>query len=192
MTDRKLSDAEAGALWREAERRLRLVDTEPPLAMSKVDGLLDLLGRRRADESLTAWLARGRTPVAETDRPSAEIIQFNPRRQRFVPVAEVVRLAADTADVALPLPSGELETTDGRFRLEVAAEDGHVVIGVHALGLAADEFAERTMGLAGEGAAVPVAVLSLDADGDGEVRLPDSEDLRRALLRPALGLIEDL
>ena len=31
MTDRKLSDAEALALWRRAEQRLRLVDTEPPV-----------------------------------------------------------------------------------------------------------------------------------------------------------------
>jgi hypothetical protein len=32
----------------------------------------------------------------------------------------------------------------------------------------------------------------LDGDGDGQARLPDSPELRRALLRPVIGLVEDL
>jgi hypothetical protein len=192
MTDHKLSQAEALALWREAERRLRLVDREPPLTMAKVDGLRQLLGERRADESLADWLLRARNEAREK-RPSAQIIPFSPRRQRFVPVAEITRLAADSAGSEIGLPVRELETADGRFRLAVMAEGDHLLIRLQALGHAADEFAGRSIGLArAEAGAQPVAVLQLDGDGDGQARLPDSPELRRALLRPVLGLVEDL
>jgi hypothetical protein len=192
MTDHKLTADDALELWRTAERRLRLVDPAPPLAMASVDALLDAMGPRRPDESLREWLDRTRTRAPVVERPSAEIIAFNPRLQRFRPVAEIVRLAADSAGTELALPSGELETTDGRFRLMVEGDEGQVEITVQALGFAADEFAGRTLGLAGEGETVPVAVLVLDEDGDGEVRLADTPALRRALLKPALGVIEDL
>lgn len=198
MTHRKLSDAEALELWRRAEQRLRMVDTEPPVAMAKVDALLQILGPRQSGESLEAWLQRGRTAEAEpTERPSAEIIPFsrafNAKRQRFVPVAEIVRLAADTGGPGISLPSRELETTDGRFRLKVTREADQVVIAVQALGFAADEFAGRMLGLAPVGVgAEPVVVFELDEDGDGWVRLPDSPELRTALLAPVLGTIEDV
>lgn len=193
MADNKLTDAEAYALWREAERRLRLIDTEPPLSMKRVDALLDVLGPRQQGESLEAWLVRGHGAGASETRPSAEIIPFSPRRQRFVPVAEIVRLAADTSGPDVPLPARELETDDGRFRLRVRQEGDQVVVELQALGLASDAYAGRTVGIAGpDGDGTrPVAVLELDEDGDGSVRLPDSVTLRRALLRPVVGLIED-
>lgn len=191
MTERKLSDAEALTLWREAERRLRLVDPAPPLDMAKVDAVHGVLGPRRRDESLRDWLRRGQAPAPQ-ERRSAEIIPFNPRRQRFLPVAEITRLAADSAGARLELPARELETADGRFRLKVSSEGDQVVIAVQTLGLAADQFAGKLIGLAAAEAAEPLLVLQLDDDGDGEVRLPDSDDLRRALLNPVLGTIEDL
>jgi hypothetical protein len=190
MTQQKLSDAEASVLWGEAERRLRLVDRAPPLRMAEVDTLLSVLGPRGRDESLRDWLQRSQAP-APVERPSAEIIPFNPRRHRFQPVAEITRLAADTAGADLALPSRELETADGRFRLQVTAAGDQVVIRVQTLGFAADEFAGRLLGLAAAGAD-PVAMIQLDDDGDGEVRLPDTEELRRALLQPVLGTVEDL
>ncbi len=193
MPNQTLSDAEALTLWREAERRLRLVDVEPPLSMATVDGLLDTLGPRRSNESLGDWLQRGQAPTATTiERPSAEIIPFNPRRQRFTPVAEIVRLAADTSGPEIPLPTRELETADGRFRLRVTLEGDQVVLVVQALGLASDEFAGRTMGLAAVAPdQPPIALLQLDEDGDGTVRLPDTTELRQALLKPLLGVVED-
>jgi len=197
MTNHKLSDSEAEELWRLAEQRLRLVDREPPVALSQVDALLQALGPRRREESLGAWLQRSRAPqAAAAPRPSAEIIPFSPRfnarRQRFTPLAEIVRLAADSGG-ELALPLRELETADGRFRLEVTGEGDQVVIAIQALGLAADEFAGRTVGLAPAAAgAEPIALLALDEDGDGRVRLPDDPALRRALLKPVIGLIEDV
>jgi hypothetical protein len=197
MTDQKLSDHEAADLWRRAERRLRLVDREPPVTLGEVDALLQILGPRREQESLGEWLQRARAPRAEAaPRPSAEIIPFSPRfnakRQRFTPMAEIVRLAADSGG-EIALPARELETADGRFRLKVTGEGDQVVIEVQALGLAADEFAGRTIGLAPAAAgAEPIALLALDDDGDGRVRLPDDPALRRALLKPVIGLVEDV
>ena len=165
MANDKLTDAEAQSLWREAERRLRLVDVEPPLSMAQVDGLLQLLGPREHGESLEAWLKRARNAeAAAPQQQSAQIIPFSPRRQRFV-------------------------SQYGRVRLE----GDQVVVALQALGLASDEYAGRSVGVAGGkgGAVLPVAVIELDADGDGEVRLPDTPALRRALLRPVIGLIED-
>jgi hypothetical protein len=197
MTNQKLSDSEAEELWRMAEQRLRLIDREPPVALGQVDALLQTLGPRRSEESLTDWLQRSRAPEAEAaPRPSAEIIpfspKFSPKRQRFTPVAEIVRLAADSGG-EIALPSRELETADGRFRLNVTSEGDQVVIEIQALGLAADEFAGKTIGLApAAGGAEPVALLALDDDGDGRVRLPDDPALRLALLKPVIGLIEDV
>lgn len=197
MTDRKLSDAEALALWRRAEQRLRLVDTEPPVRIEQVDALLRVVGPRRPGEALRDWLMRSQAPQAAVERPSAEIIPFSPqfsaKRQRFTPVAEIVRLAADSAGGEIALPSRELETADGRFRLKVTSEGDQVVIEIQTLGHAADEFAGRTIGLApAGGAAEPIAVLQLDDDGDGRVRLADAPALRVALLSPVIGVIEDV
>jgi hypothetical protein len=198
MTDRKLSDAEALALWRRAEQRLRLLDAEPPVKIDQVDALLRVVGPRRPGEALGDWLMRSQAPqTTASERPSAEIIPFSApfsaKRQRFTPVAEIVRLAADSAGSEVALPSRELETADGRFRLKVTSAGDQVLIEIQALGLAADEFAGRTIGLApADGAPDPVAVLELDADGDGRVRLSDGPELRIALLKPVIGVIEDL
>ncbi|MCE3246689.1 MAG: hypothetical protein K0R41_514 [Geminicoccaceae bacterium] len=198
MTDHKLSDAEALALWRRAEQRLRLLDTEPPVKIDQVDALLRVVGPRRPGEALGDWLMRSQAPQTTAgERPSAEIIPFSPpfnaKRQRFTPVAEIVRLAADSAGREIALPSRELETADGRFRLKVTSEGDQVVIEIQALGHAADEFAGRTIGLAPAGGAPePVAVLQLDDDGDGRVRLPDAPALRVALLSPVIGVVEDV
>jgi len=51
----------------------------------------------------------------------------------------------------------------------------------------------QELGLApATGGAEPIALLALDEDGDGRVRLPDDPALRRALLKPVIGLIEDV
>ena len=103
-----------------------------------------------------------------------------------------MRLAADSAGERLELPSRELESEGGRFRLEVRSEPGGVVLELQALGHAADDFVGRLVGLAHpDDERRPIAVLALDEDADGRARLPDTDALRRALLRPVVGLIED-
>lgn len=179
--------------WQRAKTRLRLVDTEPPLEMTRVDALAGVLGPRGENEDLRNWLGRARTPVqATTPAASAEIIPFNPARQRFTPVADVVRLAADSGGPGVPLPSRDVETEDGRFRFRVTTEGDLLRIELQALGLASEEFAGRTLGLASaDDARTPVVVLLLDEDADGFVQLPDTSELRRTLLWPVIGVIED-
>jgi hypothetical protein len=189
MKKGKMTGAEAVALWREAGRRLRLADVEPPLAIARVDALQAVLGPRRQEESLGEWLRRGGAGAA---RPSAEIIHVDFGRRRFRPVGEILRLAADTAGLGLELPARELETADGRFRLKVTPEGDQVVVAVQALGLASDQFANQLIAIAAAGEETsPAAILLLDADGDGETRVPDSPELRRALLRPVIGVLDE-
>jgi hypothetical protein len=181
------------ALWRRAERRLQLVDLEPRLEMARVDALASLLGRRRKGETVRDWLDRSRAPTVATEpQASAEVIPFNPQRQRFTPVASVVRLAADSGGPGVPLPARAVETEDGRFRFRVTAEGDRLMIELQALGHASEEFAGCTLGLASaDDTRTPVAVLALDEDADGAVELPDTAELRRTLLWPVIGLIED-
>jgi hypothetical protein len=189
MKKGKMTGAEAVALWREAGRRLRLADVEPPLAIARVDALQAVLGPRRQEESLGEWLRRGGAGAA---RPSAEIIHVDFGRRRFRPVGEILRLAADTAGPGLELPARELETADGRFRLKVTPEGDQVVVAVQALGLASDQFANQLIAIAAAGEETsPAAILLLDVDGDGETRVPDSPELRRALLRPVIGVLDE-
>jgi hypothetical protein len=188
-----LAPEEARALWREARRRLALVDLDPPVTRDRIDRLLAALPPRQPGEDLGGWLRRA---GGAEQRPSAEILTFpGAGRVRFTPLTEIVRLAADSAgvsgEVPLPDPGRAIESADGRFRLTIAAEAGGIRVGVQALGLAGDLFANRRIGLAGAGGASPLAAIALDGDGDGECRLDDRPDVRRALLRPVIGLIDD-
>lgn len=180
-------------LWRKAARRLRLADAEPPLDMARVDALQALLGPRGKSESLRDWLDRGHaqaTPEARAE--AAHVVDFDARRQRFTRIASVVRLAADSGGPGVPLPARDLETEDGRFRFRVSLEGDQLAIGLQALGLASEDFAGRTLGLASaDDARTPVIIIELDDDADGAVRLPDTDEIRRTLLWPVIGLIED-
>jgi hypothetical protein len=90
------------------------------------------------------------------------------------------------------LPARAVETEDGRFRFRVTAASDRLTIELQALGHASEEFAGCTLGLASaDDARTPVAVLKLDEDADGAVQLPDTAELRRTLLWPVIGLIED-
>ena len=192
MTEAKRSAADLEVLWRRAEQRLRLTDIEPPLSWSRVDAVRKALGPRHPGESLRGWLQRARAgaPVARPAAEVAPLIAFDPTRQRFVPLAGITRLAADSAGTEIELPTRELESSDGRFRLRVEPAGGEVVIMLQALGLASDDFAGKRLGLASAEAPQPFAVIALDEDGDGSVALPDTATLRRALLQPVIGLIE--
>ncbi|HEX6143288.1 MAG TPA: hypothetical protein VFZ01_11245 [Geminicoccaceae bacterium] len=193
MTDDKLTPDEAEPLWREARRRLRDVEVEPPLTRARLDALQRRIGPRGPSEDLRSWLRRGRH--AREAPPAADagvIVPFQPGRQRFRPVSRFTRLAADTAGGRLELPERELESDDGRFRMRVRREADQVVLELQALGFTTDQFAGRLVGLASpDEEDVPVAMVALDEDADGSVRLADTPELRRALLRPVIGLVEE-
>ncbi len=194
MTTKPLSDDERKTLWQQAARRLWLVDVEPPVSMDTVDQLLEKLGPRGEDQPLGVWLGRAAEADEVEGGPTAEVISFDPRRQRFNQIAEFTRLAADSAGGEIPLPAAPLETGDGRFRLDIAeAGDQMIRVLIQALGDASDELAGRLVGLAAEGSyETLVGLVELDDDGDGMIRLHDDETTRRALLRPVLGTIDDV
>lgn len=189
MTDRKLSDDEARTLWREAARRLRAVDVEPPLTSVQIDALEDRLGPRGSGQGLRDWLQQR----GDGGEPVGSVVPFDPRRQRLRPVATFTRLAADTAGTALELPEGELETQDGQFRLRAAKAGDEILLEVQALGFTADAFAGQTVALVAlDDDDLAAALLALDEDGDGSASFPDTVPLRRALLRPVIALVEDV
>lgn len=199
MTTKPLNDDERETLWKVAAKRLKLVDTEPQIEPETIDQLLDQLGPRAHGQPVGDWLKNRAEPSVEaTDTsaaaPSAEIIHFDPRRQRFNQIAEFTRLAADSAGGDIPLPSAPLETSDGRFRLEIGeADDQMIRVLIQALGDASDELAGRLIGLAAEGNyETLIGLVELDEDGDGTIRLHDDARTRQALLRPVLGTIDDV
>lgn len=191
MTHRPLSDDERDALWKRASQRLALVDIESPVSMNDVDAFLQAVGPRRPGQTLKAWLHPKSTTASSPPQPRAEIISLDHYRRRFKPVAEFVRLAADSGGVEVPLPAHPLETDDGSFRLKITEQNGELKVDIQALGLVSSDWADRTMALAGLGKDEPLlAVFELDHDGDASILLPDRNDVRRALLRPVLGQID--
>jgi hypothetical protein len=199
MTTKPLNDDERETLWKIAANQLRLVDTEPQIEPETIDQLLGQLGPRAQGQSLGDWLRDGAepssaTPDMSTAASTAEIIHFDPKRQRFNQIAEFTRLAADSAGGDIPLPAAPLETSDGRFRLEIGeAEDQMIRVLIQALGDASDELAGRLIGLAAEGNfETLIGLVELDEDGDGTIRLHDDVATRQALLRPVLGTIDDV
>ena len=186
--------SEQAQLWHQASLALQRVDVDAPVPVAAADVLLTRIGRRADDEPLDQWLRRlTRRPAAAAPAHQAEIISFDARRQRFRPVADFVRLAADSSGPEIGLPAHALDTEDGRFRLQISEDEGMLTIKIQALGHASDGFAGQIVGLSsGASATDPLLLVLLDEDGDGETRRADDPALRRALLRPVLGVVEDL
>lgn len=187
-----LSDVDVKVLWQRARDRLELVDTEPPVSMAEIDKLLSAIGQRPANQTVADWIksAAGK-PELTNAIVSAVVVPFDNLREQFTPVVEFVRLAADDAGQEIPLPARSLEDDQGRFRLKVAKENDELVIQITSLGNDSDDYAGVKVGLASAGKE-PVAVVTLDEDGDGTIRLADTTDLRLLLLRPVIGTVQDI
>lgn len=187
-----LSDFDVKVLWQRARDRLELVDTEPPVSMTEIDKLLSAIGQRPANQTVADWIksAAGK-PEFTNAIVSAVVVPFDNLREQFTPVVEFVRLAADDAGQEIPLPARSLEDDQGRFRLNVAKENDELVIQITSLGNASDDYAGVKVGLAAAGKE-PIAVVTLDEDGDGTIRLVDTTDLRLLLLRPVIGTVQDI
>ena len=92
MTSNPLRDDEREMLWKLAAHRLKLVDVEPPVSAETVDRLMQRLGPREDGQSIGDWL-RGAAEESEIDpSQTAEVIRFDPKRQRFNQIAEFTRL----------------------------------------------------------------------------------------------------
>ncbi len=180
MINRKLTDAEELLLWQETKTHLKLLRTGPPASIEAVDNLLAVLPKRQPEESFRQWLARGK----------------GAKQWVFKPITEIIRLAADTSDSEFPLPDPgrALESTDGQFRLTIfVPEINKITIKVETLGFAADKFANRAIGIAiAPRADAVIAVINLNEDGDGDCTIDDQLEVRKTLLRPSIGLFEEV
>lgn len=200
MTAVTLTRKERLARWREAAWLLQHIDFEPPPDDAQINAILQRLPERSPDEPHDAWLRRAGTINTEahavpstqdrTRHSSAVILPF--KNPRFVPLTEFVRLAADSRTERYPLPDDYMESADGRFRLQVVKESDTLRLLVEAQGMAIDKFANTYVALsAGRRFDDIVAPVLLDNNGAGECRVPDTEDMRRALLRPVFGAVRD-
>lgn len=178
MTKPQLTDTEELSLWQETKNHLKLLQTGPPASREEVESLLAVLPKRQPQESFRQWLARGK------------------RSQPWVfkPITEIIRLAADTSDSEFPLPDPgrALESTDGQFRLTILVHEiSKITIKIETLGLAADKFANQSIGIASAPREdTVVAIINLNADGDGDCTVSDQFEVRKALLRPNIGVFE--
>ena len=190
MPSKKLTGEEETALWQLARRRLGLKTLRPKVSAKLVDRLRAQLPTQQKDETIGDLIRRASSKA----RSTANVTPFNPKpSKQFKPLAEFVRLAADTGDTEIPLPAPEsaLESVDGRFRLRVTTLNGRIDIFIQALGFAADEFANCCIGLADPSDEnEPIAIMTLDQDGDGNCQITDTPRLRRALLKPVVVLVE--
>lgn len=180
---------EEKALWEQARHCLAFQQTKPAVATNLVNRLQAQLPTKQQGETMGDWLHRASTATTDT---RADVLPFRPKSsRRLIPLTEFVRLAADSSGSEPELPSGALESSDGRFRLRVLADTSGVTIFIEALGLATDQFANSCIGLLNpENAHEPIFTVDLDQDGDGHCRLEDTPDLRHALLNPVILLVE--
>jgi hypothetical protein len=193
MTQKKRDDLDEQAFWTEAQRRLNLVNIEPPVTLEQAERLLAALPPRGKGESLGEWLRRLR---AASFRSACTVIPFQAKpRWHFTPLAQIRRLAAASSggtEIPLPDPGRALETDDGRFRLTLSAEAGKIHLTLETLGLAVESLAQQRVGIAGPGGEDElIAIIELDEDGDGHCELEDRPEIRQALLHPIIGLIHD-
>lgn len=168
------SDPHKLARWQKLWHTLHAVRLAPLLTDAEIDRLLDVLPKRRAGESLAAWLER-------CGRGGA---------RRFTPVAEFERMAAAGAETLQPLPDAPILSREENFRLTVTPIDGYLRVLVEAQGLSAFEYAGREVALALRDRESLLAELQLDEDGKGEAYVEDGEKTRQALVRLCLFRIE--
>lgn len=191
MTDKKLSKEQEATLWEHAGRRLSAAVSKPSITPKLVDRLLGQLPAKRDDETIGDLIRRS---CAESQSGSKIRSLSSKPAKRFKPLSEFVRLAADTSgpEIPLPDPNCALESRDGRFRLNITADNGKIHMTVQAIGFSADQFANRCIGIAGPpGEDDAIAIFELDQDGDGSCSIEDSNPVRQALLRPVIVLIDD-
>ena len=141
MSDKKLTDTEEVTLWQQARQRLAVKKLKSAFSPKMVDRLRAQLPKKQENETIGDLIRR----ASKQTQASGEIIPFAPKQiRRYKPLAEFVRLAADTSESEIPLPDPKsaLESPDGRFRLRVIAKTDGIEILVQALGFAADQFAK--------------------------------------------------
>lgn len=159
--------------WREAYRRFQLIDWEPPVSQAVVEELRAALPPIQANEEVEAWLKR----VLKT---------------KFTPFTEIFHRAAASGTEEFPLPDAkDIQTQDNNLRLNFFSEAGQIVIKIEATGNASDQLKNWTLGLVDKNQPDRViAVVELDDDGDGEAKLDNNLENRKALWDLLIGRLE--
>ncbi len=196
MTERIPSLEEQGAAWRLINGRLAALDWAPPVTPEQIDRLRARMPRRGADEPVASWLRRSfglaSPEVATGGHTGARIIPFlRPPRGRFRPLGQALAwAAAEPGEGPPPLPE-RLDIGPGAFRVGLAVGRGRIRVTLEALGFTLARLAGREVAVTGpEGLSQLLALVTLDARGEGAFDLADDAQTRRLLLRLQVGEIE--
>jgi hypothetical protein len=152
------------------QERFDSLDWQLSMTAEQMDDLYRTLPKRLENEHVMDWLRRIRRTYG----------------RRLSDVSQIVRRAA--ADNRLT--DAILYTPDESLRLTIRQLEQGIHVKVDALGLALDRYANRTIGISSAQALNRfIAVIALDASGQGQRLFPESDDIRDMMLDPRVNLI---
>ena len=159
-----------------AKSRFDNIDWQLPLSIEEIDFLHAQLPKRLDDEDIVTW--------AQRIRQSHSL--------RFSGIREIIRRAA--ADDQY-LTESVIYTEDESLRLTIQRIASMISVKVEALGFSSDRYANRVIGISSRGRLEQfIAVIPLDADGDGQMDFEASDDVCEVFLNPKvsplIGFIE--
>lgn len=155
---------------RVVQDRFDSLDWQLPMTAEQMNDLYLTLPKRLDNEHVMDWLRRIRRTYG----------------RRLSDVSQIVRRAA--ADNRLT--DAILYTQDESLRLTIRQLEQGIHVQVDALGLALDRYANRTIGISsGQVLNRFIAVIALDASGQGQRLFPEDDDIRDVMLDPRVNLI---
>ena len=153
-----------------ADQRFGCIDWQLPLNSDQIGNMLAGLPERWVDEDIAAWIERVR--LAST--------------RRFSGITEIVRHAAADAEFS----NAVLYTEDESFRISIQQLTEGIEVKVEALGLAVEKYAHCTIGISNRNPDDGfIAIVLLDAVGDGTMVFENNIHTRNLLLNPEISPI---
>jgi hypothetical protein len=211
MTTSSATD-DVDKLWDWAARQLERVYIPPAPSAYTLEKLKAMLPEREAQESLQHWLKRCQAKLTEAGEwkkwqrivcPPFDLMVFDSgrdkkpqaktRQYRAVKLAQIVRLAADTAleEYPLPEPGTALESENGVFRLFLnALPDNKIQVKLQVRGADIEDYARERLGIVAVDDDRLVADIPLNDFAGGETEIADTRDNRKALLAMIIVLIQ--
>jgi len=196
MTERIPRVDEQRVAWHLIAGRIAALDWAPPVTPEQIDRLRARMPARGADEPVAHWLRRAfglaSDGAATGGRTGARVIPFlRPPRGRFRPLGQALAWAAAEAGEGRPPLPECLDIGPGALRVGLAAGQGLIRVTLEALGFTLARLAGREVAVTGpEGLSQLLALVTLDARGEGAFELADDAQTRRLLLSVQIGEIE--
>ncbi|MBK1720090.1 hypothetical protein [Thiocystis violacea] len=196
MSNRIPTQQEQNVAWQLIAKRSATLDWSPPVTTDEIDRLLARMPTRNDAEPLMDWLWRafGQPEAGAAAPPSApaRILPFvRPPCGRFRPLGQILAWAAAAVDDAPPSLPERLDIGPGVFRVAFAGDRQRIRVTLEALGFTLARLAGRTVAVTGpEGLTQLLAMVTLDARGEGSFELEDTVEIRRLLLCLQVGEIE--